>query len=124
MALKTFRPTTPSLRQLVLVDRGHLWKGAPIKMLTEGKTKSGGRNNYGRITTRHIGGGHKQAYRRVDFRRAKHDIPAKVERLEYDPNRTAFIALLKYEDGTLAYILAPQRLGSGRHGRRPASRRT
>ena len=96
MALKTFRPTTPSLRQLVLVDRSHLWKGAPIKMLTEGKTKSGGRNNYGRITTRHIGGGHKQAYRRVDFKRSKHDMPAKVERLEYDPNRTAFIALLKY----------------------------
>ena len=74
MALKTFRPTTPSLRQLVLVDRSHLWKGAPVKMLTEGKTKSGGRNNYGRITTRHIGGGHKQAYRRVDFRRTKHDV--------------------------------------------------
>ena len=71
MALKTFRPTTPGLRQLVLVDRGHLWKGAPVKMLTEGKTKSGGRNNYGRITTRHIGGGHKQAYRLVDFKRAQ-----------------------------------------------------
>ena len=113
MALKTYRPTTPSLRQLVQVDRGHLWKGAPIKMLTEGKTKSGGRNNYGRITTRHIGGGHKQAYRRVDFKRSKHDMPAKVERLEYDPNRTAFIALLKYTDGTLAYILAPQRLAVG-----------
>jgi large subunit ribosomal protein L2 len=113
MALKTYRPTTPSLRQLVLVDRGHLWKGAPVKMLTEGKTKSGGRNNFGRITTRHIGGGHKQAYRKVDFRRTKHDVPAKVERLEYDPNRTAFIALLKYQDGTQAYILAPQRLGQG-----------
>ena len=95
MALKTFRPTTPSLRQLVQVDRSHLWKGGPIKLLTEGKTKSGGRNNFGRITTRHIGGGHKQAYRRVDFRRTKHDMPARVERLEYDPNRTAFIALLK-----------------------------
>ena len=105
--------TTPGLRQLVLVDRGHLWKGAPIKMLTDGKTKSGGRNNYGRITTRHIGGGHKQAYRRVDFRRGKHDISARVERLEYDPNRTAFIALLKYHDGTLSYILAPQRLAVG-----------
>jgi large subunit ribosomal protein L2 len=113
MALKTFRPTTPSLRQLVLVDRSHLWKGAPVKMLTTGKTKSGGRNNYGRITTRHIGGGHKQAYRRVDFRRLKHDVTATVERLEYDPNRTAFLALLKYEDGELAYILAPQRLGVG-----------
>src|SRR2546423_10788974 len=113
MALKTFRPTTPSLRQLVQVDRSHLWKGAPIKLLTEGKTKSGGRNNYGRITTRHIGGGHKQAYRRVDFKRNKHDVPANVERLEYDPNRTAFLALLKYNDGTVAYILAPHRLGAG-----------
>ena len=113
MALKTFRPTTPSLRQLVQVDRSHLWKGGPIKLLTEGKTKSGGRNNYGRITMRHVGGGHKQAYRRIDFRRTKHDMPARVERLEYDPNRTAFIALLKYSDGMLAYILAPQRLAAG-----------
>src|SRR5215467_3683482 len=113
MALKTYRPITPSLRQLVLVDRKSLWKGAPVKMLTEGKLKSGGRNNHGRITTRHIGGGHKQAYRRVDFRRVKHDMPAMVERLEYDPNRTAFIALLKYQDATLSYILAPQRLGVG-----------
>src|SRR5215831_8460697 len=113
MALKTFRPTTPSLRQLVQVDRSHLWKGGPIKLLTEGKTKSGGRNNYGRITMRHVGGGHKQAYRRIDFRRTKHDMPARVERLEYDPNRTAFIALLKYADGELAYILAPQRLRAG-----------
>jgi large subunit ribosomal protein L2 len=113
MALKTFRPTTPSLRQLVQVDRSHLWKGAPIKLLTEGKTKSGGRNNYGRITMRHVGGGHKQAYRHVDFKRTKHDMPGRVERLEYDPNRTAFIALLKYSDGTLSYILAPQRLAVG-----------
>jgi large subunit ribosomal protein L2 len=113
MALKTYRPTTPSMRQLVLVDRSHLWKGAPVKMLTEGKPKTGGRNNFGRITTRHVGGGHKQAYRKVDFRRTKHDMPAKVERLEYDPNRTAFIALLKYQDGTMAYILAPQRLAQG-----------
>ena len=113
MALKTFRPTTPSLRQLVQVDRSHLWKGAPIKLLTEGKTKSGGRNNYGRITMRHVGGGHKQVYRHVDFKRSKHDVPGRVERLEYDPNRTAFIALLKYTDGTLSYILAPQRLAVG-----------
>jgi large subunit ribosomal protein L2 len=113
MALKTFRPTTPSLRQLVLVDRSHLWTGAPLKILTEGKTRSGGRNNFGRITTRHIGGGHKQAYRKVDFRRTKHDMPARVERLEYDPNRTAFIALIKYSDGTMSYILAPQRLAQG-----------
>jgi large subunit ribosomal protein L2 len=113
MALRTFRPMTPGRRHLVLVDRSHLWKGAPIKVLVEGLSKSGGRNNDGRITTRHIGGGHKRAYRRVDFRRRKFDQPAKVERLEYDPNRTAFIALIKYGDGELAYILAPQRLAAG-----------
>jgi large subunit ribosomal protein L2 len=113
MALKTYRPTSPGLRHLIQVDRSQLWKGAPVKMLTEGKSKTGGRNNDGRITTRHIGGGHKQAYRRVDFRRRKFDLSAVVERLEYDPNRTAFIALLKYEDGTLSYILAPQRLAVG-----------
>jgi large subunit ribosomal protein L2 len=113
MALRTFRPTSPGLRHLVLVDRSHLWKGAPIKVLVEGQHRSGGRNNDGRITTRHIGGGHKQAYRRIDFRRRKFDLPAKVERLEYDPNRTAFIALIKYNDGELSYILAPQRLGAG-----------
>jgi len=95
MALKTYRPTSPGLRHLIQVDRSQLWKGAPVKMLTEGKSKTGGRNNDGRITTRHIGGGHKQAYRRVDFRRRKFDLSAVVERLEYDPNRTAFIALLK-----------------------------
>ena len=113
MALKTFRPTSPSMRQLVQVDRSHLWKGGPTKALVRGKTKSGGRNNHGRITTRHIGGGHKQSYRMVDFNRNKHDMPAVVERLEYDPNRTAFIALIKYTDGMLAYILAPQRLAVG-----------
>jgi large subunit ribosomal protein L2 len=113
MALKTFRPTSPGLRQLVLVDRSHLWKGDPVKVLVEGKSKSGGRNNHGRITSRHIGGGHKQSYRLVDFRRRRFDVPAKVERLEYDPNRTAFIALLKYEDGHMSYILAPQRLAVG-----------
>lgn len=113
MALRTYRPTTPSLRQLVLVDKSHLWKGAPVKVLVEGKTKSGGRNNDGRITTRHIGGGHKRSYRLVDFRRRKHDMPAEVLRLEYDPNRTAFIALVKYTDGELSYILAPQRLAIG-----------
>jgi large subunit ribosomal protein L2 len=113
MALKTYRPTSPGLRHLVLVDRKQLWKGAPVKVLVEGKTKTGGRNNDGRITTRHIGGGHKQAYRLVDFRRRKFDSPAKVERLEYDPNRTAFIALIKYDDGELSYILAPQRLAVG-----------
>jgi large subunit ribosomal protein L2 len=113
MALKTFKPTTPGQRQLVIVDRSALYKGKPVKALTEGKIGTGGRNNNGRITVRFRGGGHKQAYRLVDFKRAKFDQPAKVERIEYDPNRTAFIALLKYEDGTQAYILAPQRLGEG-----------
>jgi len=113
MALKTYRPTSPGLRQLVQVDRSHLWKGGPVKSLTEGKRKTGGRNNDGRITTRHIGGGHKQSYRKIDFKRRKHDVTATVERLEYDPNRTAFIALLKYDDGILSYILAPQRLAVG-----------
>ncbi|HRK18798.1 MAG TPA: 50S ribosomal protein L2 [Hyphomicrobiaceae bacterium] len=113
MALKTFRPTTPSLRNLVIVDRSALWKGAPVKSLTEGKSKTGGRNHHGRITMRHIGGGHKQTYRKVDFRRRKADMAATVERLEYDPNRTAFIALIKYTDGTQSYILAPQRLAAG-----------
>ena len=113
MALKTFRPTSPGLRHLVMVDRSQLWKGDPVKMLTVGKSKSGGRGNTGRITTRHIGGGHKQTYRLVDFKRTKHDVSATVERLEYDPNRTAFLALLKYDDGELAYIIAPQRLAVG-----------
>ncbi|QNT77323.1 50S ribosomal protein L2 [Entomobacter blattae] len=113
MALKHFKPVTPSLRGTVLVDRSDLWKGKPVKTLTEGKSKTGGRNNNGRITSRFIGGGHKQSYRFVDFRRRKFNIPATVERLEYDPNRTAFIALVKYEDGELSYILAPQRLKAG-----------
>ena len=113
MALKNFRPMTPSMRQLVLVDRGELHKGKPVKQLTKGLSKKGGRNNHGRITVRHRGGGHKRRYRAVDFKRRKFDVPATVERLEYDPNRTAFIALLKYDDGELAYILAPQRLNPG-----------
>ena len=113
MALKTFKPVTPSLRQLVIVDRKDLYKGKPVKTLTEGKTSKGGRNNHGRVTVRFRGGGHKQAYRLVDFKRRKTDMPAKVERLEYDPNRTAFIALIRYPDGELAYILAPQRLAVG-----------
>src|ERR1700742_3349539 len=113
MALKTFNPVTPSTRQLVLVDRSSLYKGKPVKGLTEGLTKSGGRNNHGRITARFIGGGHKRSYRTIDFKRRKFDVPATVERLEYDPNRTAFIALIKYSDGELAYILAPQRLKVG-----------
>src|SRR6202012_5113460 len=113
MALKTFNPTTPGQRQLVMVDRSSLYKGKPVKALTEGKRGQGGRNNTGRITVRFRGGGHKKAYRTVDFKRAKVDVPATVERLEYDPNRTAFIALIKYADGEQAYILAPQRLAVG-----------
>ncbi|MCC3245995.1 50S ribosomal protein L2 [Methylocystis sp. WRRC1] len=113
MALKTFKPVTPSLRQLVIVDRSDLYKGKPVKTLTEGKTSKGGRNNMGRVTVRFRGGGHKQAYRLVDFKRRKLDVAGKVERIEYDPNRTAFIALIRYADDTLAYILAPQRLAVG-----------
>ncbi len=113
MALKTYKPVTPSLRQLVLVDRSGLHKGKPVKALTEGKHNTGGRNNHGRITGPHRGGGHKRRYRMVDFKRRKFDMPATVERLEYDPNRTAFLALVKYQDGELAYILAPQRLKAG-----------
>jgi len=113
MALKTFKPTTPSQRQLVIVDRSELWKGAPVKALTEGLRKSGGRNNAGRITVRWRGGGAKRRYRIVDFKRGKTEQTATVERLEYDPNRTAFIALIRYEDGEQAYILAPQRLKAG-----------
>ncbi|HZH26155.1 MAG TPA: 50S ribosomal protein L2 [Azospirillaceae bacterium] len=113
MALKTFRPITPSLRQLVQVDRSELWKGKPVKKLTEGLTGTGGRNNTGRITARRMGGGHKQRYRLIDFKRRRFNEPATVERLEYDPNRTAFIALIKYADGELSYILAPQRLKAG-----------
>ena len=113
MALKTFNPTSAGRRHLIQVDRSQLWKGKPVKALVEGLSKNGGRGNGGRITTRGQGGGHKKAYRLVDFKRTKHDVPAVVERLEYDPNRTAFIALVKYEDGELAYILAPQRLAVG-----------
>src|SRR5918996_4420463 len=113
MALKTYKPVTPSMRQLVLVDRSELWRGKPVKALTEGLSKSGGRNNRGRITAWHRGGGHKRRYRLVDFKRRKFGVPGVVERLEYDPNRSAFIALIKYDDGELAYILAPQRLQPG-----------
>ena len=113
MALKTYKPITPGQRGLVLVDRSGIWKGKPEKSLTEGLRSKGGRNNKGRITARRRGGGHKRRYRTIDFKRQKFDMPATVERLEYDPNRTAFIALIKYEDGELAYILAPQRLREG-----------
>ena len=113
MALKQFKPTSPGRRGLVLVDKSDLHKGGPIKSLVEGLTKSGGRGGGGRIAVRFRGGGAKRLYRKVDFKRRKFDMPATVERLEYDPNRTAFIALIKYEDGELAYILAPQRLKAG-----------
>ena len=113
MALKQFNPVTASLRGTVLIDRRELWKGKPVKTLTEGKNKSGGRNNYGRTTSFFRGGGHKQSYRHVDFKRRKFDVPATVERLEYDPNRSAFIALVKYDDGEMSYIIAPQRLRAG-----------
>jgi large subunit ribosomal protein L2 len=112
MALKTFKPNTPGQRQLVIVDRSGLWKGKPVKTLTEGLTKSGGRNNHGRQTSYSRGGGHKRTYRMVDFKRSREG-SATVERIEYDPNRTAFIALIKYENGDLSYILAPQRLAEG-----------
>jgi large subunit ribosomal protein L2 len=113
MALKVFKPTSAGVRGLVLVDRSQLWNGSPYKALTQGLIGTGGRNNTGRITTRQIGGGHKRRYRFVDFKRIKDDVPAVVERLEYDPNRTAFIALIKYADGEYSYILAPQRLNIG-----------
>jgi large subunit ribosomal protein L2 len=113
MALKTFKPTTPGRRQLVQVDRSELWKGKPEKALTEGLRSKGGRNNTGRITMRWRGGGHKRRYRLIDFKRTKFDMAATVERLEYDPNRTAFIALIAYADGEKNYIIAPQRLAVG-----------
>ena len=113
MALKTYKPTSPGQRQLVLIDRSGLHKGGPVKKLTEGQKHWAGRNNTGRVTVRWQGGGHKQSYRIIDFKRMKHDQPGIVERLEYDPNRTSFIALIKYKDGDLAYIIAPQRLSPG-----------
>ena len=113
MALKNFKPVTSTRRHLVLVDHSELHKGKPVKKLTVGLTGNGGRNNFGRITARRRGGGHKRKYRMIDFKRQKFDVAATVERLEYDPNRTAFIALIKYADGELSYILAPQRLAVG-----------
>lgn len=113
MALKKFNPVTPSLRELIQVDKASLWKGDPFKPLTKGITKTGGRNNQGRITSWHRGGGHKKLYRLIDFKRNKLDVFATVERIEYDPNRTAFIALIKFDDGEYSYILAPQKLSIG-----------
>jgi large subunit ribosomal protein L2 len=113
MSLKSFKPINSSTRGLILVDRSQLWKGGPVKELTVGLTSTGGRNNLGRVTVRNRGGGHKRRYRIIDFRRNKTNMWATVERFEYDPNRTAFIALLKYEDESLSYIIAPQKLSVG-----------
>ena len=113
MALKNYKPTSPGRRGLILVDKSGLYKGKPVKALTEGKRKTGGRNNKGHVTSRGIAGGHKQRYRIIDFKRRLWDVEGTVERLEYDPNRTAFIALIKYADEELAYIIEPQRLRVG-----------
>ena len=113
MALKQFNPTSPGQRGLVLVDKSELHKGRPEKSLVEGLTKSGGRGAGGRIAVRFRGGGAKRLYRMIDFKRRKWDVPGTIERLEYDPNRTAFIALVNYADGEKAYIIAPQRLKAG-----------
>ena len=110
MALKHYKPVTASQRSLVQVERDELWNGSPVKALTKGKRRINGRNNSGSITVRRRGGGHKKSYRLIDFKRAKFDVIATVERLEYDPNRTAFIALVKYDDGEQAYIIAPQKI--------------
>lgn len=113
MALKHYKPTSAGQRQLILVDRSELYKGKPVKTLVESLSSTGGRNNMGRITSYQRGGAHKRAYRKIDFKRSKFDVAATVERLEYDPNRSAFIALIRYADGELSYILAPQRLKVG-----------
>ena len=113
MALKNYKPTSPARRGLVLVDKTGLHKGGPVKSLSKGLTKTGGRNNKGHVTSRGKGGGNKQKYRFIDFKRRKWDMEATVERIEYDPNRTAFIALIKYEDGELSYIIAPNRVAPG-----------
>jgi len=113
MGLNTYKPTSAGRRQLILVDKSELYKGKPEKSLTKGLSKTGGRDNYGHVTSRRVGGGHKRSYRMIDFKRKKMDIEATVERIEYDPNRTAFIALISYSDGEKAYILAPQRLKAG-----------
>jgi large subunit ribosomal protein L2 len=113
MALKKYKPVTPTLRQYVSVDKSNLWKGSPLKMLTTKKHNNTGRNNIGHITVRHKEVGHKKTFRIIDFKRDKVDIEAKVERIEYDPNRTAFIALIKYTDGVYSYIIAPNKLNVG-----------
>jgi large subunit ribosomal protein L2 len=113
MALKNFKPVTSTLRQYVAIDRSELWKGSPLKILTKKNTEKSGRNNFGHITVRHKSAGHKKSFRIIDFKRDKFDLEAKVERIEYDPNRTSFIALVKYSDGIYSYILAPHKLSIG-----------
>jgi large subunit ribosomal protein L2 len=113
MALKQYNPVTSSQRQLVNIDRSSLWKGGPCKTLVFGLPRTSGRNNLGRITSRHRGGRHKRLYRVIDFVRNKDDVACSVARLEYDPNRTAFIALVKYDDGEFRYILAPDKVKVG-----------
>ena len=113
MALKLFKSYTKSTRGTVLVDKTGLWKGKPYKSLTIGKHSTGGRNNLGRITSRHKGAGHKTKYREIDFYRKKDDMKAKIERIEYDPNRSAYVALVKYEDNTMKYIIAPANISIG-----------
>ena len=113
MPLKTFKPYTKSNRSTILIDKSKLWKGSSYKPLTTGQTSTGGRNNYGRITSRHKGAGAKHKFRMIDFFRKKKDMSAEIERIEYDPNRTAFIALIKYEDNTRSYILCPQGVNIG-----------
>ena len=113
MALKTFKSYTKSTRGTVLVDKKGLWKGKSLKSLSIGKSSTGGRNNLGRITSRHKGAGHKNKYRTIDFYRKKDDIKAKIERIEYDPNRSAYVALIKYEDGIMNYIIAPNKINVG-----------
>ncbi len=113
MALKNYKAITPSLRKLITIDRSELWKGSPLKILTTKIGEDAGRNNIGHITVRHKSGGHKKSFRVIDFKRDKYNVEAVVERIEYDPNRTAFIALLKYSDGIYSYILAPHKLSVG-----------
>ena len=113
MALKTFKPYTKSTRGTIVIDKSNLWKGAPYKALTKGQNFTGGRNNNGRITSRHIGGGSKHKFRIIDFYRKKHNLKAIVDRIEYDPNRTAYITLITYDDKQKSYIICPQGLKKG-----------
>ena len=113
MALKTFKSYTKSSRGTVLVERKNIWKGKPLKSLSYGQTSTGGRNNLGRITSRHRGAGHKQKYRQIDFYRKKDDVEAKIERIEYDPNRSSYVALIKYSDNKMSYIIAPNGIKQG-----------